>query len=53
MLVCQFGGINKAGEALKSSNGWNEDCNETNSSGLSGGQEVIVLPVGFKEFRVL
>ncbi|MCF2521118.1 FISUMP domain-containing protein [Dyadobacter sp. CY351] len=34
MLVSQFGGTGKAGEALKSSKGWNEDGNGTNSSGF-------------------
>ena len=41
MLVSEFGGTDKAGEALKSVNGWNEDGNGTNSSGfnaLPGGQ---------------
>ncbi|MEP3209245.1 MAG: FISUMP domain-containing protein [Maribacter sp.] len=41
MLVSQFGGTDKAGEALKSINGWKEGGNGTNSSGfdaLPGGQ---------------
>lgn len=33
-LVSQFGGTDKAGEALKSIKGWNEDGNGTNSSGF-------------------
>ena len=40
MLVNQFGGTDKAGEALKSLKGWNEEGNGTNSSGfdaLAGG----------------
>jgi uncharacterized protein (TIGR02145 family) len=40
ILVTQFGGMDKAGEALKSIKSWNEDCNGTNSSGfdaLAGG----------------
>lgn len=40
MLVDQFGGMDKAGEALKSIKSWNEDGNGTNSSGfdaLAGG----------------
>ncbi len=40
MLVSEFGGTDKAGEALKSSKGWNENGNGTNSSGLN------VLPSG-------
>ena len=43
MLVSQFGGADKAGEALKSKKGWNEDGNGTNSSGfnaLPGGQRL-------------
>jgi len=39
-LVSQFGGTDKAGEALKSVKGWHEDGNGTNSSGfnaLAGG----------------
>ncbi len=35
MLVSEFGGADKAGEALKSVNGWNEDGNGTNSSGFN------------------
>jgi uncharacterized protein (TIGR02145 family) len=35
MLVNQFGGTAKAGEALKSLQGWNEDGNGTNSSGFN------------------
>ena len=34
MLVNQFGGPDKAGEALKSTKGWNEDGNGTNISGF-------------------
>lgn len=40
MLVNQFGGMDMAGEALKSVKSWNEDGNGTNSSGfdaLAGG----------------
>lgn len=33
-LVNQFGGMDMAGEALKSVKGWNEDGNGTNSSGF-------------------
>jgi len=40
MLVSKFGGMDKAGEALKSAKGWNEDGNGTNSSGFNG------LPAG-------
>lgn len=36
LLVSEFGGTDKAGEALKSINGWNEDGNGTNSSGFNG-----------------
>lgn len=35
MLVNEFGGTNKAGKALKSKKGWNEDGNGTNSSGFN------------------
>ena len=35
MLVSAFGGTDKAGEALKSINGWNEEGNGTNSSGFN------------------
>ncbi|SNY94887.1 FISUMP domain-containing protein [Flagellimonas pacifica] len=51
LLVNQYGGTNKAGEALKSTNGWNEDGNGTNSSGfnaLPGGQRTT-----FGGYRVL
>ncbi|MCE7067426.1 FISUMP domain-containing protein [Dyadobacter sp. CY326] len=34
MLVNHFGGKDNAGEALKSIKGWNEDGNDTNSSGF-------------------
>lgn len=40
MLVDQFGGLDKAGEALKSIKGWKEEGNGNNSSGfdaLAGG----------------
>ena len=43
ILVSEFGGTDKAGEALKSVNGWKEDGNGTNSSGfnaLPGGQRI-------------
>jgi uncharacterized protein (TIGR02145 family) len=36
MLVTQFGGTDKAGEALKSVSGWIENGNGTNSSGFNG-----------------
>jgi uncharacterized protein (TIGR02145 family) len=36
MLVNQFGGMDKASEALKSVKGWAEDGNGTNSSGFDG-----------------
>lgn len=42
MLVTQFGGVDKAGEALKSVNGWNEEGNGTNSSGFNA------LPAGIR-----
>ncbi|MFC5407809.1 FISUMP domain-containing protein [Larkinella bovis] len=35
MLVNQFGGMDRAGEALKSVKGWSEDGNGTNSSGFN------------------
>jgi len=35
-LVAQFGGTDKAGEALKSVSGWTEGGNGTNSSGFGG-----------------
>jgi len=41
MLVTKFGGTDKAGVALKSTKGWDEGGNGTNSSGfnaLPGGQ---------------
>ena len=34
MLVDQFGGMDKAGEALKSIKGWKEEGNGTNSGGF-------------------
>ena len=40
MLVSQFGGMDMAGEALKSVKGWNEDGNGTNNSGFDA------LPAG-------
>jgi len=42
MLVTQFGGTDKAGEALKSVSGWVEDGNGANSSGFNG------LPAGIR-----
>lgn len=42
MLVTQFGGMDKAGEALKSVSGWAEDGNGTNSSGFNA------LPAGIR-----
>ena len=45
MLVNQFGGVDTAGEALKSVNGWNEDGNGTNSSGFNA------LPAGIRRTR--
>lgn len=42
MLVSEFGGIDKAGEALKSVNGWEEGGNGTNSSGFNA------LPAGVR-----
>ena len=42
MLVTQFGGTDKAGEALKSVSGWKEDGNGTNSSGFNA------LPAGIR-----
>ncbi|MCM4153948.1 hypothetical protein DHD05_20350 [Arenibacter sp. N53] len=42
MLVSEFGGPDKAGEALKSINGWKEDGNGTNSSGFNA------LPAGIR-----
>ncbi len=41
-LVSQFGGTDKAGEALKSVNGWKEGGNGTNSSGFNA------LPAGVR-----
>ncbi|MRS61269.1 hypothetical protein GJJ30_08200 [Larkinella terrae] len=41
-LVSEFGGTDKAGEALKSIKGWNEDGNGTNSSGFNA------LPAGIR-----
>ena len=40
LLVEEFGGLDKAGEALKSDKGWNEDGNGTNTSGFNA------LPAG-------
>lgn len=51
MLVSEFGGLDKAGEALKSKKDWKDDGNGTNSSGfnaLPGGQRT---PYG--NYRVL
>ncbi len=42
MLVTKFGGMDKAGEALKSASGWTEDGNGTNSSGFNA------LPAGIR-----
>jgi uncharacterized protein (TIGR02145 family) len=42
LLVSQFGGTDKAGEALKSVKGWNEDGNGANSSGFNA------LPAGIR-----
>lgn len=42
LLVSEFGGTDKAGEALKSIKGWNEDGNGTNSSGFNA------LPAGIR-----
>ena len=42
MLVTKFGGMDKAGEALKSVKGWAEDGNGTNSSGFNA------LPAGIR-----
>lgn len=42
MLVAQFGGMDKAGEALKSVSGWAEDGNGANSSGFDA------LPAGIR-----
>ena len=42
LLVSEFGGTDKAGEALKSVTGWNEDGNGTNSSGFNA------LPAGIR-----
>ena len=57
VLVNQFGGTNKAGEALKSVNGWNKDGNGTNSGGFNalpgglrrpdGNGNVLVGSLGF------
>jgi uncharacterized protein (TIGR02145 family) len=46
MLVNQFGGTNKAGEALKSLKGWNEDGNGSNSSGFNAAPAGIRNPDG-------
>jgi len=43
MLVTKFGGMDKAGEALKSVSGWAEDGNGTDSSGFNA------LPAGFRK----
>lgn len=45
LLVSQFGGVDKAGEALKSVNGWKEDGNGTNSSGFNA------LPAGIRRYN--
>jgi uncharacterized protein (TIGR02145 family) len=42
MLVNKFGGMDKAGEALKSVKGWAENGNGTNSSGFNA------LPAGIR-----
>ena len=42
LLASQFGGTGKAGEALKSVNGWSEGGNGTNSSGFNA------LPAGIR-----
>jgi len=42
MLVNKFGGTDKAGKALKSIKGWDEDGNGTNSSGFNA------LPAGIR-----
>ena len=42
ILVTNFGGMEKAGEALKSVSGWTEGGNGTNSSGFNG------LPAGIR-----
>jgi uncharacterized protein (TIGR02145 family) len=46
MLVSEFGGTDKAGDALKSVKGWNEDGNGTNSSGFSAAPGGIRNPDG-------
>jgi len=43
MLVTKFGGTDKAGKALKSVKGWDEDGNGTNSSGFNA------LPAGMRK----
>ena len=43
MLVNKFGGMDKAGEALKSVSGWKENGNGTNSSGFNA------LPAGIRK----
>lgn len=40
--VNKFGGTDKAGKALKSAKGWDEDGNGTNSSGFNA------LPAGIR-----
>ncbi len=42
ILVSEFGGLEKAGEALKSEKGWSEGGNGTNSSGFNA------LPAGVR-----
>jgi len=55
LLVSQFGGTDKAGEALKSVKGWNEDGNGTNSSGfdaLAGGTRNLKAVICFRVLSV-
>ncbi|UFH57686.1 FISUMP domain-containing protein [Spirosoma sp. KNUC1025] len=53
LLVNQFGGTDKAGEALKSVKGWKEDGNGTNSSGFNAPAGGLRKPDGYNLQGVL